>query len=249
MTVKGIFDFLNSRFPVDTACGFDNVGLLVGNPEAKVKRALVSLDCDLKTADYAAQQGCELIVTHHPVIFEGLKNVLSDSVVYTLIQKNISAISMHTNLDAGAGGVNDCLCAALGIKNTVPVAAADGFLLRRGEISPVTAEEFAGQIKSALGGTVKFVGCGHKIKNVLVCSGSGGGYLGEAVLNSCDALVTADVKHNQFIEAGNLGIALFDAGHFETERTVVEPLKRLLMQQFADIRWLSAELSQIRTVN
>ncbi|MBR4972916.1 MAG: Nif3-like dinuclear metal center hexameric protein, partial [Clostridia bacterium] len=110
MTVKQIFEFLDSKFPISTACDFDNVGILVGDSNAKVNKALLSLDCTLDTVKKAVDSECQLIITHHPVIFSPLKSVLNGSIVYELIRNNIAVISMHTNLDVGLGGVNTCLC-------------------------------------------------------------------------------------------------------------------------------------------
>ena len=105
-----VFNFLNGLFPVESAMGFDNVGFLVGNRQAEVKKVLVALDCDATAVKRAIEENCELIVTHHPVIFDGLKSVTEQDIVYELISRGISVISMHTNLDIGKGGVNDRLC-------------------------------------------------------------------------------------------------------------------------------------------
>ena len=118
MTVKSIFEFLNSRFPVSDAMDFDNVGILIGDPEMEIKKAVVCLDGTLETINYAEAKQCDLIITHHPVIFSPLKNILKGSVQYEVLRHNLSVISMHTNLDIGVGGVNDCLCVVLGFKDT-----------------------------------------------------------------------------------------------------------------------------------
>jgi len=112
MTVQNIFDFLNNKFPVDTACGFDNVGTLVGDRNKTITKAIVALDCTLPVIKEAVKNGCELIITHHPIIFNGLKSVLDDTLVFEIIKNGLSVISMHTNLDQGENGVNDALCNA-----------------------------------------------------------------------------------------------------------------------------------------
>ena len=118
MTVKEIFDFLNGKFPVTTACDFDNVGLLVGDPKREVSAVMVALDCTKEAIAAAKENGCELIVTHHPVIFDPLKSVTADSMVYDLIANGIAVLSMHTNLDVGIGGVNDRLCKSLALSDS-----------------------------------------------------------------------------------------------------------------------------------
>ena len=249
MTVKNIFDFLNEKFPTDTACDFDNVGLLVGNPDTEVKKAVIALDCTPGAIDTAHKNDCQLIITHHPVIFNPLKRVLAGSTVYELIKNDLAIISMHTNLDIGEGGVNDSLSSALMLCNVTKVVAEDGFLLNKGELtSPLYPDDLAKLIKEKLGGAVKYIGAKKPIKRVLLCSGSGGSYLEEAVKHNCNALITADVKHNQFLDAERLGISLFDAGHFDTEDVVIEPLKELLEKHFKQAEFITDNTSNIKHI-
>lgn len=246
MTVQHIFNFLNSKFPVSTACDFDNVGILVGDKSQTVTNAIISLDCTDFVIEQAVKNNCQLIITHHPVIFNPLKSVLSDCLVFKLVKNNISVISMHTNLDVADGGVNDCLAKAISLKNVKTVLADDGYALRVGTVYPVSTTEFAEHLKTSLNTTVKYVDTERQIENVLICSGSGGNYLEEAVKNNCDAFVTADVKHNVFLEAKHLGIAIFDAGHFETENVVVNMLFKILSNQFKNITFLTEQTNLIK---
>ena len=248
MKVREIYDFLNECFPVETACDFDNAGLLIGDEEAEVKRALVTLDCTLRAAKKAEEEGCQLIISHHPVIFSPIKRVLSGSLPYELAKNGISVISMHTNMDMGDGGVNDCLCRVLELKGIVKYAAQGGYILRGGTTDPVSADDFARKLKNVLKGGVKYCDGGRKIEKVLVCSGSGGEFAEDAVLGGYDALVTADVKHHQFLFAAESGISLFDAGHFETEDIVVEPLKELLRSRFGDVDFLTDHKTYIKSI-
>ncbi len=246
MTVQNIFDFLNNKFPIDTACGFDNVGTLVGDRNKTVTKTVVALDCTMPVINQAVENGCELIITHHPVIFNGIKSVLDDTLVFEIIKNGLSVISMHTNLDQGDGGVNDALCNVIGLKNIEAVEAADKFLLKKGEISPLSADDFAKHLKAKLNYPVKFVG-ENTIKNVLVCSGSGAQYHTLCKSNGCDALVTGDVRHNNFLDAALSGIALFDCGHFNTEVVVIKPLCELLSNEFKNIQFIPNTDSQIKT--
>ena len=246
MTVEKIFEFLNQKFPVDTACGFDNVGTLVGNRNQTVTKALVALDCTMPVIKDAIENGCELIITHHPIIFSGLKSVLDDTLVFEIIKNGLSVISMHTNLDQGDGGVNDALCDVIGLKNIEIVEAPDKFLLKKGEISPLSADDFAKHLKEVLNYPVKYVG-ENEIKNVLVCSGSGAQYHTLLKENGCDALVTADVRHNNFLDAAQNGLALYDCGHFNTEVVVIKPLCELLSKEFNNIQFIANCDSQIKT--
>ncbi len=246
MKVGSVCFFLKNLYPLDAARNFDNVGLLVGDSDAEISNVLIALDCTEKTVETAIKNNCNLIITHHPVIFDGIKNVLADSVVYRLIKNDISVISMHTNLDMGEGGVNDCLCNRLGLCDITAFTADDGFILRCGTYPDISADDFADNIKKALNVCVKYVDGGKPIRKVLVCSGGGGDYLFDAIKGGFDALVTADIKHHLFICASDNGISLFDAGHFNTEDTVVEPLKTVLQNQFPQINFITCHLSDIK---
>ena len=249
ITVQDILEFLEEHFPLDSACDFDNVGLLIGDESAPVTKVVVALDCTQSVVQYAIKAGCELIVTHHPVIFEPLKTVKGDSLVWRLAQSGIAVISMHTNMDIGIDGVNDCLCKALHFTNIHKISAEDGYLLNSACLSPaMVADELARHLKQCLGGAVKYVGCDHPIKKVLICSGSGGKFLYDAARMGYDALITAEVKHHWFLDAERLQIALFDAGHFETEDVVVEPLKMLLNSRFPSLSCLTDHSAVIRYV-
>lgn len=248
MTVKDVFNFLNSLYPVSDAMDFDNVGILIGNPETTVNKALVVLDCTLEAVKIAKDNGCQLIITHHPVIFSPLKSVLKGSVQYEIIKNDLSVISMHTNLDTGVGGVNDVLCEALGVKNTSSLPVSDGFTVKKGVLPPVDAKDLAKAIKERLSGGVKYVDGGRKITNVLVCGGSGGNYIEDAVSGGYDALITADVKHHHFLMAYDNNISLFDAGHYNTEDVVIEPLKQKLEKEFKDCDFLTFHPENIKFV-
>ena len=153
---------------------------------------------------------------------------------------------MHTNLDQGDGGVNDALCNVIGLKNIETVEAPDKYLLKKGEVTPLSADDFAKHLKNVLNYPVKYVGNGT-IKNVLVCSGSGAQYHTLCKTNNCDALVTADVRHNNFLDAAQNGVALFECGHFNTEVVVVKPLCELLSNEFKNIQFIANTDSQIKT--
>ena len=231
-----LFEFLNKLYPTETAMDFDNVGFLVGERNAEINRVLVALDCDRTALEKALAERCNLIVTHHPVIFSGLKSVTEHDIVFDLIRNGISVISMHTNLDVGAGGVNDCLAKAVGFDAVETVADSEYGALRIGcfdtDVAPCN---LAKRLHNSLNTSIKYVDGGARIKRVLLCGGSGGDLFHRLRTLGCDALLTADVKHNVFIDAVNEGLTVFDAGHYATEDVVVEPLASVIRGQFADL--------------
>lgn len=250
LKVLDIYNLLNQMAPTNAALSYDNVGLLVGDQQNQVTKAVVTLDCTPAAVDYAIGQSAELIISHHPVIFDPLKSVTNQKgkVVYSCLKNNISVISMHTNLDVADGGVNDCLAAALGLFDVTSVIDEEGFSFRKGNLKKtMTADQLAKHIKNTLGGNVRYTDGGKKITTVAVCGGSGGSELVLAMENA-DAFITADVKHNLFISAAENEYSLFDAGHFHTENVVVIPLAERLGKSLTQVEFLPFNGEEIKTV-
>ncbi len=226
MTVKNVLEILEEWAPLSLAASFDNAGLLVGNENSEVTGIVAALDCTTEAIEYAKSIGANLIVTHHPVIWAPLKTVTENSRVFKLIHSNISLISMHTNLDMAKDGVNDVLAKTLGIKELTPLSNAEGdFYCKMGVLPQETdTESFIKLIKEKLGGNIRYADSRKPIKKVAVCGGAGSDMIAPALLTGCDALVTADCKHSAFITAGEKGLTLIDAGHYNTENIIVSPL-------------------------
>ncbi len=246
MTIDKIYEFLNEKFPVNTALDYDNPGFLIGDKTADIRSAVLALDCIDSAIDTAIKTDSKLIITHHPVIFKGIKSIKKDDIVYRLIQNGISVISMHTNLDTCKDGVNDALANTLELRNIEVLTATDGLTYRKGELmGEVNSNDFAAFVSQKLDTAVKYVGEG-KVKTVAVCGGSGADLLYECKLNNCDAFITSEVKHHQFLDAAKMGITLIDAGHFPTEDTVIEPLCELLKENFPEIEFITDHFSPIK---
>lgn len=233
MTHAEIYEYINSLAPFNTQLDFDNAGFLVGDKNDTFLGGIVTLDVTESTIEYALSKGANLIVSHHPIIFEPLKSVTANDLVFKLIKNGISVISAHTNLDMAKDGINDELCKLLELENVqdiLPVGEVSE--ARIGELKEaLSADDFAAFLKEKLGGVVKYVGEGE-IKTVAVCSGSGGSLLYDLSTHKPDAFVTADVKHNVFLDASHLKFALYDCGHFNTEDIIVKPLCKRLNARF-----------------
>ena len=248
-TVKEIYEFINSVAPFDIQEGFDNAGFLVGRKKQEVTRILVALDITREVAEEAARLGAELIVAHHPVIFNPVKSVtdetLTGQVLLALAEQKIAAICAHTNLDAALGGVNDCLAEALELTDVSQLCQegvdAQGRPYGIGRIGTVhrpglSAGEYAAFVKEKLGSAcVRFVDGGRPVQRVAVGGGACGSMVEDAVAQGCDTFVTADLKYNQFLDARALGLNLLDAGHFPTENVVCAPLAARLAKAFPDV--------------
>lgn len=230
MTVKDIYDYLNLIAPFDTAEEWDNCGLLVGSFDKKVKKVYIALDVTNAVLEDAKSFGADLVITHHPLIFAPVSEILCDSLVYKAVASGMSFIASHTCLDKAEGGVNTCLAHKVGVKNLK--TSKDNDFLKYGEIEPCTAEEFAKKIKSALGGVVSFTDAGKTIKTVALCSGGGGDFVAEAKNMGADAFLTGEAKHHEYLYSSDFGVSMFVAGHYETENIVCEYLYNSLSEKF-----------------
>lgn len=250
MTAEKIYDFLNKKFPVSSAAEYDNTGFLIGDKTADVKSAVLALDCTDTAIDLCIKTGANLIITHHPVIFNGIKSINKGDTVYRLIENEISVISMHTNLDMGEGGVCDALAHKLSLKSISVINGYDGLSFRKGVLNEhLSADDFAKFVSERLNTTIKYVGSGKSVSTVAVCSGSGSDYMYDAINSGCDAFVTSEVKHHLFLEAEKAGLVLIDAGHFSTEDVIIEPLCQLLRNEFPSVTFITDHNSVIKVMN
>jgi dinuclear metal center YbgI/SA1388 family protein len=239
------YKFIDKIAPFETQESWDNSGFLVGDGEKEVNKVLLALDATEPVLKEAEEKGAELIITHHPVIFGALKELHPKNIAFLAAEKGIAIISAHTCLDIADGGVNDCLAAALGLKNVVKVDDGEG-LLRIGEFdNELSCEEFVKYVAEKLSvGGIKYTPTEKNIKKVAVCGGSGGDLYSFAISAGADAFVTANIKHNLWLEMRRESFCVLDAGHFCTENTVIEPLAKKLSENFKDAEIIVSEVSE-----
>ncbi len=237
-TIAKIYDVLQSIAPTELAASWDNVGLLVDAGVAP-SGVLFALDITPEVVEEAVSLNCHLIVSHHPVIFSPLKRITTGDVVAQMLSKKISAICMHTNLDAADGGVNDVLAAMLGVGNTTKCAEDLG---RIGTVHPIEMSAFAAHCGHVLGTKVKCIDTNRKVTRVAVVSGAGGSFVQEAALLGADVLVTGEAGHHYALDAKRLGIGLVVAGHYATEFPIVPVLAEQVHQAFPKLKcYISAK--------
>lgn len=356
--LSDLIGIINKIAPPGLAEDWDNVGLQVGDPAAEVGRVMVALDPCPAAVEEAILNSCQLLLTHHPLIFKPLKRISTADEAGKLIHRSIAAnlaiLSMHTNYDIAANGINDLLSSRLGMQGCrplkvtgrsellklvvyvplshqdrvmsallphgarqgnyadcsfrssglgtfTPLAGAEPFIgsmgvretveecrleimVRRSELQPalkalrgahpyeepafdlvplhnegevyglgrigelqepMPLDGFAEMVKSSLGvHSLRIVGAhGKPVSRVGVCGGSGASLLRDAARQGADALVTGDIKYHEAREAQSLGIALIDAGHFATERLMVEGMAASLGEELARRRLDVAVLS------
>lgn len=234
MRLREVMDILDGIAPFETAQDWDNVGIMVGDPDQEIRSILVALDPSFPVLCHAKETETNLILTHHPLFFHPLRCLnLQDATARKtalLIENNMALVSMHSNLDAAPGGVADVLATCLGLKD----AKAFG-LLRLGFVEPQPLHVW---VRSLPFGTARLCYAGRDVCKVASCPGSGMDLWSEALQAGCDTLVTGDVRYHIALEAHEAGINVVDLGHFETEMVVVKPLVERLHRELPalDIR-------------
>ena len=253
ITVQTVHDFIKTLAPENMAYEWDHVGLLCGRSDREVKKVLVALDPFTPVCREAKELGCQLILTHHPILWK--IDTVNDStltgrdMIY-LIENGISAINAHTNLDCAPGGVNDCLARKIGLEQvevidpmgTDPEGRPYG-LLRGGVMEPMEPEAFVAHVKEALCCEgVRYVPGNRPVIKVAVGGGSCGDSLYRIRELGYDALVTADCKYNQFADGAEYGITLIDAGHFQTENPVCAYVAEKLREAFPELEVIESKV-------
>ena len=228
-TTNDIYAEMQRYAPLELAESWDNPGLLVDCGRG-VSRVLVTLDITPEVVEEAAAGGCELIVSHHPVIFSPLKKLGPRDVSFQLVQKGISAICMHTNLDAAAGGINEVLAQKLGLSDLKMLTEEK--IGRMGTLKcEIPLVEFTHSVIELLGcNGLRYVDAGRPVHRVAVGGGACGCYIPQAIAAGCDTFVTSDLKYNDFLDTE--GLNLIDAGHFPTENVVCPALRDRLAEAF-----------------
>ena len=237
ITVQQVEQSLFDWAPRHLAESWDNVGHLVGDPGREVRRILVSLDITEQVVQEAVDGGFDLIVSHHPVMnctWHPVQTLRTDDrqgrILTKLAENRISAICMHTNLDAADGGVNDVLAEKLGLQGLSPLTEE-----KIGRIGTLKCEiplvEFTHSVIELLRcNGLRYVDAGRPVHRVAVGGGACGCFIPQAIAAGCDTFVTSDLKYNDFLDTE--GLNLIDAGHFPTENVVCPALRDRLTEAF-----------------
>ena len=242
ITVRDVESTLYNWAPSGLAASWDNVGLLVGAPDREVKKILTTLDITESVVDEAVQIGADLIVAHHPVMnctWHPVQTLRTDDrqgrILTGLVENHISAICMHTNLDAADGGVNDALAEKLGLLQTEYLT--DEKIGRVGTLKcQIPLVEFTRFVVKSLGcNGLRYTDCGRPVHRVAVGGGACGDEIDAVIAAGCDTFVTSDLTYHQFLDAAPKGINLIDAGHFPTEDPVCAKIVAYLEKEFPQL--------------
>ena len=233
MNVRELYERISDRIPEDLSEEWDNDGIMCCPDDlAAVNRVLVTLDVTEEIVDYAIDNGFDVILSHHPLVFKPLsaidpENHISRKLV-KLIRAGISVLSFHTRADKVRGGVNDCLARLLGLDDIEPFG--DDCLGRIGHLECETSmEEFATRVKSALGIDKLIVADAYNpVYTIALVGGDGKGYVKEALDMGADTYLSGRIGYNVMEEAAEMGINLIEAGHYATEFPVTKFFSNLV---------------------
>ena len=250
--IKEVLSALERFAPLPLQESWDNAGLQVGLTETEVSGALLCLDVSETIVDEAIRKGCNLIVSHHPLLFRGLKTIsdLTDvqRTVMKAIENHICVISMHTNMDNAQGGVNFKMAEKLGLKSVhfFALKTVDGIEAGSGVIgelkSPLAAREFVQAVKKAFG--VECAMCNEllqrPVSTVAVCGGAGDFLLDEAVASGADAFITGEMHYHQYF-GYEQRIQICVIGHYQSEQYTSEIFRDIIARECPGVRTVIAE--------
>ena len=250
--IKEVLSALERFAPLPLQESWDNAGLQLGLTETEVSGALLCLDVNERIVDEAMAKGCNLIVSHHPLLFRGLKTIsdLTDvqRTVMRAIKQGISVVSMHTNMDNARGGVNFKIAQKLGLQNVAFFAQkqVDGIEAGSGVVGELpeamAADDFIIGVKNAFG--VECAMCNellrHPIKRVAICGGAGDFLLDEAIKNQADAFITGEMHYHQYF-GYEQQIQICVIGHYQSEQYTAEIFEEIIQKECPGVKTCIAE--------
>lgn len=247
MKLKNIISYIESIAPISLQEAYDNSGLIFGNPDTEVLKVLVCLDVDMDAIEYAISHNCQLILSHHPTVFKGLKSFSEtskeSSILIKAIKNDVALYSSHTNFDSAEGGLSDLLCEELGLRNikvlkTTSYGSTEYGAGRYGETKPTDGMEFINRVKTRLSlDGIRYVGqIPQTITKVAVYNGSYDRDIIDNLISiSPVILITGDLKYHDAQELLYNGIFTIDAGHYGTEVIFVDELAKIIEERFSNL--------------
>lgn len=244
LKVKDIAAVIEDFAPKSLQESYDNTGLQVGDPDMEVSAVLLCLDITEEVLTEAIERHCNLIVTHHPLLFKGLKEVTgrtsTERIVIRAIRENIAIYSAHTNLDSAWEGVSHEIAHILRLRSLKVLEPKEdnpkAGLGVIGDIQPLPKLEFLRKIKDAF--KVKCLRYSSQspqlvVRKVAICGGAGASLIRAAISEGADLIVTGDVKYHDFATYG-LDIIIADIGHYESELCTKEIFSRIIRGVYPD---------------
>lgn len=251
LKVRDIAEAIEAAAPLSLQESYDNAGLQVGNPDMPVSAVLLCLDVTEDILREAIERECNLIVSHHPLIFKGLKHLTgatqTERIVESAIRNGISIYSAHTNLDAASEGVSAEIAHTLGLTDIRPLMPegpkGDTGLGIFGIIKPTPKIEFLRRLKEDFG--VKSLRYSSQspqivVRKVAICGGAGASFIPDALRQGADVYVTGDLKYHDFTTYG-LDLLLADIGHYESELCTMRIFSKIIRSSYPNCQVFFAD--------
>lgn len=245
--ISDVCNIMEQIAPAKYAESYDNVGFLVGDTQSYVSGIVIALDANEDTVDFALKNNCNLIITHHPLIFSPLKHVTTgngvEKIVYKLISNKISLYSAHTNFDKTDGGTDDVLARALGMlcPERLCTEISDGKnigLGRFSQIEPITALQLKQKLGKATDSKVVSTADDDKIiTSIASCAGSGGSLIDYAIEKNADIFVTGETDYHKALDAKRMGLDIMLCSHAASEQISLNSLKSALQNRLNGVKY------------
>lgn len=254
MTLSNLLASFEKLWPKESAEDWDRPGLMVGNPSQEINKVLLAVDVTSEVIDQAIQTGCQLLLTHHPMLLRGVHELgeltLKGNLVAKAIKSGLAIFSAHTNADIAQGGVSQSLAQALELRNLAPLDAVSGHGIV-GDVDEMKLIDYARKISRAIPATaqgIRVAGDSEKlISRVGLVAGAGDSFLGMASLAGIDLFITSDLRHHpaqDFIEQSKLtdGPALIDIAHWAAEWVWLDQAAAQLAGIHRDVEFIVSDL-------
>ncbi len=237
-----IISAINNYAPLSLQEKWDNSGVQLGDVTAPCRGVLLCVDVTEQVVAEAARRGCNLIVSHHPLLFKGLRNITGSTpverAVIAAIRGGITVYSGHTSLDSAPGGISHCMVRMLGARfESVLEPSAPGAETGLGAVAvfetPLNEDAFVRLVKDTFGSSVCRCSrpAGRNIERLALCGGSGGEFIPRAVASGAQAYLTSDVRYHDFVDHGG-DIFIVDIGHYESESCAKQIFYRIISEKF-----------------
>lgn len=242
MKIKEVLKKIDELAPRELAYPWDNVGLLCGSGERELSSVLLTLDLDLGVIEEAKKLGANLIIGHHPILFEAVSKVTDETpdgkIITALIENKISYFAAHTNLDVAKNGLNDLLAEKTGLTDVriLEYTNPPEGIGRIGKHEPITLKDLALKVKNTFNAPYVRI-CGDEnavLTNIAVNTGGGTALIGAALNEKADVLITGDYKYSQMRDCLARGLNVIDIGHYNTEIICCELFYKYLKECFGD---------------
>ncbi len=236
MNVNELYAYLEQRIPRSLSCPWDNDGLMCcPNGEREVRRVLFCLDVTPQAIEHAIDGGFDLIVSHHPLVFSGLKSISGErgraARIIRLIKSDISVMSFHTRFDAVEGGVNDVLAELFELSD-VETVEHDGISMMRVGTLPceMALSDFADLVHQRLGCEhLNFSYSSGRVHRLALLGGGGGDYIACAHAAGADTYLSGELGYHKLTDCADDALNLVEAGHYFTERPALRRLRELVL--------------------